>query len=319
MQPQQPPQPQQPGTQQPPQPTQPIGFNSQGAYPPPPTPPVYAQKSSGKAIGALVCGILAILFSALPLLGIILGIVAIVLASKAAKQIGRDGKATAGKVCGIVGIVFSVLAFIFWGMISCAAIAAYNDAGNVSYSYNQDDGSVSGSFEVLGADEQAAQDAAVAELDKLASQDDATVQYLATELDEGFTEQLGMSHTELGIDPADLARWLLTDFSYTPDGVYVDEATGTATMYADVEMRDSYAFMLNFYGKVEELESSEEIKGMSVDEAKARIGELYYEAMDETSDMTTYYTAIDLVNKDGQWVVDQDEWEDELDSMFVIY
>lgn len=299
-----------------------MGYNGQGAYPPPPVPPAYAQKSNGKAIGALICGILAILFSWLPLLGIILGIVAIVLASKSAKQFGRDGKATGGKVCGIVGIVFAVLGFIFWGMVSCAVISSMDDYADTGYSEldavinSGDSGSVSTD---LTEAEQQAEAAATAELDKLVNQDEATVQYLASELDEGFTEAMDVSHTDLGIDPADLARWMLTDLTYTPDGVYVYEEDGEGTMYADIEMRDSYAFMLNFYDKVNALNGSEEVKTMTEDEAKARIGELYYEAMDETTDMTTYYATVDLVKEGDQWVVDQDSWEEELDYMFGIY
>ena len=299
-----------------------MGYNGQGAYPPPPVAPAYAQKSNGKAIGALICGILAILFSWLPLLGIILGIVAIVLASKSAKQFGRDGKATGGKVCGIVGIVFAVLGFIFWGMVSCAVISSMDDYADTGYSEldavinSGDSGSVSTD---LTEAEQQAEAAATAELDKLVNQDEATVQYLASELDEGFTEAMDVSHTDLGIDPADLARWMLTDLTYTPDGVYVYEEDGEGTMYADIEMRDSYAFMLNFYDKVNALNGSEEVKTMTEDEAKARIGELYYEAMDETTDMTTYYATVDLVKEGDQWVVDQDAWEEELDYMFDIY
>ena len=299
-----------------------MGYNGQGAYPPPPVAPAYAQKSNGKAIGALICGILAILFSWLPLLGVILGIVAIVLASKSAKQFGRDGKATGGKVCGIVGIVFAVLGFIFWGMVSCAVISSMDDYADTGYSEldavinSGDSGSVSTD---LTEAEQQAEAAATAELDKLVNQDEATVQYLASELDEGFTEAMDVSHTDLGIDPADLARWMLTDLTYTPDGVYVYEEDGEGTMYADIEMRDSYAFMMNFYDKVNALNGSEEVKTMTEDEAKARIGELYYEAMDETTDMTTYYATVDLVKEGDQWVVDQDSWEEELDYMFGIY
>ena len=42
--------------------------------------------------------------------------------------------------------------------------------------------------------------------------------------------------------------------------------------------------------------------------------------MDETTDMTSYYTAIDFVkNADGTWSVDEDAWNDELGFMFGIY
>ena len=46
----------------------------------------------------------------------------------------------------------------------------------------------------------------------------------------------------------------------------------------------------------------------------------YKQAMDETTDMTSYYTAIDFVkNADGTWSVDEDAWNDELGFMFGIY
>ena len=65
-------------------------------------------QSNGKATAALVCGIIAILASPTVFLGIILGIVAIVLAVLSRKQ-SRDGKATAGLICGAIGAVLSVL------------------------------------------------------------------------------------------------------------------------------------------------------------------------------------------------------------------
>lgn len=99
------------------QPGQPFGQQPAGYYQP--VPP----QSNGKAVGALVCGILAILFSASILFGIALGIVAIVLAGQAVKQAGRDGKATGGKVCGIVGIVLSVLAFVLYVVIGVGVLA----------------------------------------------------------------------------------------------------------------------------------------------------------------------------------------------------
>lgn len=274
-------------------------------------------------MGALVCGILAILLSFTPLMGIILGIVAIVLASKAVKEAGRDGKATAGKVCGIVGIVLAVLSVVFWGIASFAYIAL-NDLDANRGSYNSTFGEQSGSYsseDLLSSDEEAVQAAAAAELDKLVAQDEGTIQLLAAQLDEGFIEGMGMSHADLGVDPADLARWMLADFSYVPDGTYVDSYgnTKTATMFVDIKLRDSYKFMTNFYNKVSEFEQSEEVKTMSQYEAALRIGELYKATMDEMTDMTSWYASIELENQGGQWVVDQDDWNGELDAMFGIY
>ncbi|WP_438347757.1 DUF4190 domain-containing protein [Paenibacillus sp. FA6] len=87
---------------------------------PPPMPPV---KTNGKSITALVLGILSI---ALPYIGFLIGIIAIIFASLSFKELkykneeGR-GMAVAGLVCGIVGtalyaiiIVLLILVFVFY-------------------------------------------------------------------------------------------------------------------------------------------------------------------------------------------------------------
>ena len=70
-----------------------------------------APQKNGKATGALICGIAAILTSPTIFLGIILGIVALVLARSAKKQ-SPDGKATGGLVCGAIGLALSVIMII---------------------------------------------------------------------------------------------------------------------------------------------------------------------------------------------------------------
>ena len=90
--------PPQQGQQMPPQ---------QGGYMPS-TPP---QQGNGKAVGALVCGICSIIFAGTVIIGVVLGIVAIVLAGSALKQ-SADGKAKAGRICGIIGLVLSVITLI---------------------------------------------------------------------------------------------------------------------------------------------------------------------------------------------------------------
>lgn len=69
------------------------------------------QQSNGKAVGALVCGICAIVFSGTVIIGVVLGIIAIVLAGSALKE-GTDGKAKAGRICGIIGLALSVVTLI---------------------------------------------------------------------------------------------------------------------------------------------------------------------------------------------------------------
>ena len=73
---------------------------------------------SGKATASFILGILAVLTGAfVPIVGLVLGIVAIVLGSGERKAIRRTGKtngwaATAGLTLGIIGVVVSVAAWI---------------------------------------------------------------------------------------------------------------------------------------------------------------------------------------------------------------
>lgn len=360
-QPTQPAQPQQPGPQQVPvQPAQQPAAPSvpePAAPTPPPAPgsrpiPTYAQpaapfgqpqvpgqqpvgfyqptapQTSGKAIGALVCGIAAILFSALPLIGIVLGVVAIVLASKAVKEAGKDSKATGGKVCGILGIVFSALMFIVYiafGIGALAYINSYSDASSYSESLSAlsstpDSSAPSASYSSASStDAEADIEAAVAaELDKLKNKDADVVLKLGTKLDEGFVDSSGYSLSDLGIDPKAFAEWMLMDLDYQFDGAY-DNGDGTATAFADVTLRDSYAFATTFVEDTQAALDSGEVQGMDEAEAKAKLGELYQAAMDKSSDMTTKFTSFDLVKSGDTWQVEEDSLNDEIELLFGLY
>ncbi|SEU20284.1 DUF4190 domain-containing protein [Paenibacillus sp. NFR01] len=84
-------------------------YNSSGYYPP------QRSKTNGKAIAALVLGILSLI---VPYVGILLGIIAIILAAISFKEIRRNGEqgkgmAIAGLVCAIIGTLIYALLLIF--------------------------------------------------------------------------------------------------------------------------------------------------------------------------------------------------------------
>ena len=86
------------------------------------------KKASGQEIGALVCGILSILSCACCGLGIVLGIVALVLAlmSKKKNPEGKlSGMAIAGLVCGIVGAIAGIGYLAIYGVGFAAGFAEY--------------------------------------------------------------------------------------------------------------------------------------------------------------------------------------------------
>ena len=316
----------QPGYQAQPGQQPPMGYGYQAGYgaPQPPT-AAPTGPGSGKALGALICGICAIVFSGTVLIGIILGIVAIVLASQYVKSFGKDGKATGGKVCGIVGIVFSILALIGYIMLFSLGLFAYNEyyssSPAPSYSYNDSGSSSNDSSSTLptDADEQAAIDAASAVLDELKNPTATDVAALAAGLDEGFASESGLeSLSEIGVDPTEFATWLLSDLTYEIDDAFV-YSDGTGTVYADVTTKDYYEFMTLFEAGVDEFLASDEAAGIADQAAaNAKIGELVKDAMGKTG-TTVNFAYIDVKKSGGTWVVDEDSLEEVAQSIFGIY
>ena len=68
----------------------------------------YGSENDGKAVGALVCGILACIFWCLPIAGIPLSIVAITLGNKG-KESNKAGMGKAGLIMGCIGLGLSLL------------------------------------------------------------------------------------------------------------------------------------------------------------------------------------------------------------------
>ena len=303
------------------QPAQPVPGPAQapyGAYPPPPA-PGYPAPSNGKATGALICGILAIVFSFIPIVGIVLGIVAIVLASKAVKFAGKSGKTTGGKVCGIIGIVFSILWAIFSFVLTMGIIGSIN-AYESDYVPSADvPASSSPLAEDMGAEEQAIADLVSTELDKYKNADSAVLSALGAEYDDEdlvTIDGVDMSLSDLGIDPNEVAVWATTDLDYSIDSVYIDSDGATATVYVDTTERDFFEMGMLFNDLLNEYISSGAADAADLETAKAKVGELYGQAMAESTAMTDYYAAFDMVNEGGTWRIVEDSLEEELDYVF---
>lgn len=326
--------PQQPG--QPQQPTQPMpgGYQAQPGQQPPmgyayqggygaPQPPTVAPTGpgSGKALGALICGICAIVFSGTVIPSIILGIVAIVLASQYVKAFGKDGKATGGKVCGAIGIVFSVLALALYIFIFAIGAIAYNDyyyssSSNPSYEQPLPDTDTSMPTD---ADEQAAIDAAKVVLDELKNPTAEDIAAVAAGIDEGFSSTSGFeSLSDIGVDSEEFAKWLLSDMTYEIDEAFV-YSDGTGTVYVDVTTKDYYEFSSIFSSNIDAFLESDEFAGIT-DEAvlNAKIGELMKDAMSKTTTASSY-TYIDVKKVGGTWTVDEGSLEDIAEDIFGIY
>lgn len=319
--PQQPVPPQAPASPYGQQPVDPYGQQQAPYGAPQPSAPGYYQPvaaQSGKATGALVCGILAILFSWAPLFGIILGIVAIVLAGKAVKEAGKNGKTTGGKVCGIVGIVLSIIVFILAVIIGFTALgflAGNSDARDSLLSSSNEPSTSLPSVTSPDPDEKQMRDAVTAKLDLLKNKDAATMQYLADEADARMKTITDFSLSELGVDPMKLVDWMLTDFEYEFNDVY-DNSDGAGVAYIDLKMRDTMAFANAFMEDAQAAIDAGKLEGLDEVGSKALLGELYLGAMEKTTDMTSDYIALDLVKSGDTWQVDEDSWNEELEYLF---
>ncbi len=80
------------------------------------------RRRSGRAGTALVLGILAIVCAVIPLVGLILGIVAITKGASTAADIRRTGQAgrgqaIAGEILGVIGVVASIAIPIVFGFL----------------------------------------------------------------------------------------------------------------------------------------------------------------------------------------------------------
>lgn len=283
----------------------------------------------GNGTAALVCGILAIAFCGFPIVGVILGIVAIVLATKAVKRSGKNGKTTAGKICGIIGLVLSVLMFVLglalaiWG---ATYLSNPYDVGRYGLTGPSEkleeflsDGNAGSDDEEIA--ELAARKAVEQKLDALASGDDAEIAAIADLADSGFYEQLGLHFSEIGIDSEEYARWITERMSYSIDDVYLheEENNEVATVYVDITTRDVFAFIDELGTTIDDFANSPEGDAISSDEElNAALENLFRTAMISASsnDYTTNFAMFTVIQRGSSWVVDQDTWDYEIDYMF---
>lgn len=293
-----------------------------GGYVPPqpyPTAPVPGTPGTGKALAALICGICAILFSGSVIIGIVLGIIAIVLASQYVRSFGKDGKATGGKVCGIIGIAFSILALVGYLMLGVLTMVALNEyADSPSYSYS------SSSTEIPAlpgdSDDAAVKTAAEEQLARLTSADQAVVALVAEKADDTFHDSSDLHLVDVGVDPTELAQWLLTDVSFTvsEDDAYA-YSDGTGTAFADASCRTMDSVLVALSDELTTMVDS----GMSVaDEAelKAKITELMPTVLEKAATETQdAYLMLDFTKTGDTWTVDEDSFENALEQMFNLW
>lgn len=281
-------------------PTQPVtGTVPPAGYTQPGTAPA-SQPSNGKVTGAFVCGILSIIFALfMPIVGLILGIVAIAIGSSAYRET-QESRAKTGKTCGIVGLVISVLwiviAIIFsatiLAMVSSADPSLLNSTGSSSINTPATPSTPSSD------DEAAAMASVQSYLDTNLTFSDSEISSLATEIDGSFTDSTnGFTLAEIGIDSKQFAKWLVGDLSGTAVVASIDGDYGEVS--CTITTRDFDYFMTDFNASVEAFDPSSYPDATSAYQA---IGTLMQQSMDNTP-VVSRTIEIDVEKDAGEWEI----------------
>lgn len=284
-----------------------------------PYPQPYPQAvPTGKATGALICGILAILFCAIPIIGIVLGIVAIVLAGGYIKSGGTSGTAKGGRICGIIGIVFSVITIVVTTILIIIAINTpqgyyYESFSSTPYNSTLDQNSSSaantyGSSSTDTEESKAVEAVATTELDRLATADPTLVAQIVSMVDSSMMNDYDVQFSEFGIDTKDYVTAMLQGFSYKDTYVALASSSNTANFACEIKIRDILDVMDLFYDMAEET-----AEGTSPTAA----GQEFMQELQELDLDSTYFN-ITLTSNGGSWTIDQESWDDELTYMFCL-
>lgn len=280
------------------------------AVPQPPATPPTGQPSP---TGALVCGILAILFSGLAIVGIVLGIVAIVLAGKYFKAGGTQGTGKAGRICGIVGIVLSVVWLVAAIAVSCMAFTMADSYSSL----NSLSSSSSSSATTVTAEATEAQEAVEMRLDQIKNKDPEMMAALAAIAEKSFEDTFStgsrtITMQDCGIDPNEYIALMTDGFDYKFDSFDEHGSYSELTYYLTVRDITQITNVIN-----DEFDSGA-IQTMGDAELRQYIGKTVMDAV-RNADMTHYgMFDIDLDDKDGVLVIDEDDWDFEMRYFFSI-
>lgn len=274
--------------------------------------------------GALVCGILAIVFCFIPIVGIVLGIVAIVLAGKYFKAGGTQGQGKAGRICGIVGLVLSIIMIIVNSILIFTALSALDEADvdftDIYASQSSSAISSSAASNVL-ADrlDDELYDVIDPELDKIKSADPAMVATIAAIVEESLNSELAsenLSLADLKVDPTELAKAMIQGFDYEYDFTDIDGSEGTGEAWYTITCKDTYSIATEFEAQISTLLSGDVSQYSTMEAAYEAIGKALMDAVNSTTPTDDSMVDYDLTKQGDKWVLDPESWTDELDYLF---
>ena len=282
-----------------------------GAYPPP------------KPTGTLVCGILSIVFAGV--VGLILGIIAVVQSNKYFKAGGTEGTGKAGKICGIIGIVVSSIAIVAICALTIFTLTALDDYDTPSsYTTTTTSSSAASSGSSYGAlsdaspeDEAAVYEVVDAELDKIKNLDPTMVSSISVIVADSLNDALeteGITLADLQVDPTALTTAMLKGFDY--EQYYVDAFDDEAEANYHITVKDMYSVMSEFYDQLMDMMDGDLSQYGSVEAAYVAIGQALMSSVESTTPSTDELFDVELNKVGGNWVIDQESWDDEMDYFF---
>ena len=300
------PMPQQPYGGQPPVPPQP--GNPYGA-PMPPMPPAPQPSSTPMVLGIIALVASLFIFP----IGLVLGIVAVVMAGKQIKQYGPvvGQKARTGKICGIVAIVISTIALL----VTIAAVAIFGVALNAVLEEEAGSGSsisqITGNPSVGDADEAEAEAAAEAAFDEdlaalMTGGNPAlidTVQDMMEDIDEDAGPDdlsfslMGITAQQIVDAMAATATYEITELDYiaSENKVWVTANVTLANLVTQIDEFDR-------------LYMADSRQFENAAEAGAAFGELYLDAF-ATAPTVTVEVMAEYYLTDGEWKLLDSDWE----------
>lgn len=292
-------------------PEQPGYYQSPDPYRPPASyqPPA---PGSGKATASLICGVLAILFFWVPIIGIVLGIVAIVLAVQYVKAFGKESKATGGQITGILGIVFSFL-FTLFIVFGAMVFAEFVD-DNYGYYYSSSTGKSQPyqPHRYSSTEEQALEDQATELMDDLCALDKSELEEFAQHLDKQYSSQIGTDATEItfadmGVDQLAFAKQWVSSLTYEIDEV---EAIGdVAYVHLDLTYTNDLVFSDALTVKTTDYFAEKGSSPLMNNEYILEdLGTLVSKTLTETTSDDMSWGLL-FLQEDGEWVVSQSSYD----------
>lgn len=235
------------------------GHAAPAAVPPPIPPQAAAQPQAQRthndniALASLVCGVIGLFCSPTLIIGIALGVIAIVLASSHRKAGGTSTLATVGKVCGIIDLALAAILFILFTTVGCTTFAIVGNAALESASRAESTESGADTIEngtggTTGTSEPATVELTDAEvedisnqvaayLDPIFAQDSEAIDELAALADGEFEEVFGFGLDEAGVGAREYVLWRLEGMNWEISSI---ETYSDGTAIANITLNSCY-------------------------------------------------------------------------------